>query len=476
MFYKEMVSLKRLLAVVLCLLMTFAMVACGQEAAPKTETTTAPASPTTLATTLEYIEQHTTVTENEDGSTTYTLTTGTENPAIPSFETVSPTKTKPVSTTIRPRPTTTTKKRTTTTNTRKTEIVTENKKTTTTTQKPAPIPTIPTTTTTTTVAPKPGVTTTTTTKKSSVYGYVANQDHTPLPVEQRYYYTLLSDEWKTCYRQIDEAVRYLDASVTFNLNITENRKHLIYFIYMFDNPELFYLASTMTITSSGDGTSGIKFAYAVGNKDGEYCRYGSSTPEVTDALREKIRAKQAKFDDAVYAFTSTIPAAAPAVVKERLIYDKILKSCEYNLSAAYGHADAIGGLWDGMANDNWTAYGIMINHTGVCESYAEAFQTLCNAVGIQCTGIVGTAGGGHKWSAVQIDGEWYMCDITFDDPIGSAPDDAFHTYFNLTSNRFKELQHVWADSNWEDYFSQLKFPNCTGTKYNWENYVTLYGE
>lgn len=171
MFCKEMVSLKRLLAVVLCLLMTFAMVACGQEAAPKTETTTAPASPTTLATTLEYIEQHTTVTENEDGSTTYTLTTGTENPAIPSFETVSPTKTKPVSTTIRPRPTTTTKKRTTTTNTRKTEIVTENKKTTTTTQKPAPIPTIP---TTTTVAPKPGVTTTTTTKKSSVYGYVAN--------------------------------------------------------------------------------------------------------------------------------------------------------------------------------------------------------------------------------------------------------------------------------------------------------------
>ena len=131
----------------------------------------------------------------------------------------------------------------------------------------------------------------------------------------------------------------------------------------------------------------------------------------------------------------------------------ILKNSYYNLSAR----------WNGICEDNWNAYGILVNGYGVCESYAEAFQTLCQAVGIRCTGVVGTAGGGHKWNAVELEGQWYMCDITFDDPIGSAPDDAYHYYFNRTSEWFLDNNHNWDNCEFE-------VPDCTGTRYDFVNY------
>ena len=105
----------------------------------------------------------------------------------------------------------------------------------------------------------------------------------------------------------------------------------------------------------------------------------------------------------------------------------------------------------------------MVNKMGVCESYSEAFQTLCLYAGINCTGVVGTAGGGHKWNCVKLDGEWYMCDITFDDPIGGEPGAAYHFYFNLTSAKMKEYCHDWENSQWP-------VPNCTATKYSYNNY------
>ena len=456
--------MKRIIALLLCVITLLSLTACGSGALQNggnTKTT-----PTTLDGALDYIDQHTTTTQNPDGTTTVTLITGTENPAIPTKSTTVLCST--------PRITTTTKKRTTTTDDgRTTVVVTQN--TTTATQKPAPVPTMP---PTTTAATKPGATTVpTTTAKKFNYAYTVNQQHTWLPLEERYYYSLLNEEWKGYYRQIDEAVRHLDASVTFNTDITADSKSNLYFLYMFDTPELFFLSSTMTITSNGNGQSGYTFSYAVGNKSGEYCRYGSELKEINNALRAKIIAKKEKFDDAVYAITNTIPVNAPAVVKQRMIYDVILKTSQYNLPAAYGNPEAVGGLWDYLAGDNWTAYGILINHTGVCESYAEAFQTLCNAVGINCTGIVGIANGGnHKWNAVKLDGDWYQCDITFDDPVGGSPNDAYHYYFNLTDNEMKELHHTWQKSNWEEYFSACRFPTCNGTKYSWEKFVSRYGE
>ncbi len=286
--------------------------------------------------------------------------------------------------------------------------------------------------------------------KKPEYTYTTGQKHEKLHYTGRYLYSTLNAEQKQWYQKIDTAVNNLEEKVILNAtNLTENRNYYILYLYLFDNPEHFYLVNQVMVTTSDGG--GLLLYYAVGNNKGDYCGYGYGS--MTKELKDKIIAKKQTFEKEVNRILSTIPANAPDVWKEKLIYDRILIDSHYNLGAC----------WDGLAQDNWTAYGIIVNKTGVCESYSEAFQTLCLYAGINCTGVRGTAGGGHKWNCVELDGEWYMCDITFDDPIGGEEGASYHSYFNLTSAKMTEYNHDWTNSD-------FSVPNCTGTKYSYFNY------
>lgn len=68
-----------------------------------------------------------------------------------------------------------------------------------------------------------------------------------------------------------------------------------------------------------------------------------------------------------------------------------------------------------------SAYGILLEGSGVCESYAKTMSRLLDAVGIPNIYVVGTAGsgrdaGGHAWNYVQMpNGSWYLLDSTWND-------------------------------------------------------------
>ena len=322
------------------------------------------------------------------------------------------------------------------------------------TPTPDPEPVTPAPTPTPTPDPTP-TTPTEPEKPSKVeYTYTTGQKHEKLHYTERHLYSILNAQQKEVYRTIDTAVTNLEESVFVDYDLYENSDYYILYTYIFDNPEHFYLCNRMSLCNYGNGKFEITFCYAVGNQKGEYCGYGYGA--LTEELKTKIKNKKAIFEAEANRILSTIPANAPDVWKERLIYDRILMDGHYNL-------DALNGLWDGLANDNWTAYGLLVNKYGVCESYSEAFQTLCLYAGIKCTGVVGTAGGGHKWNAVELDGEWYMCDITFDDPIGGREGAAYHYYFNRTSGWFTEHNHDWSNCEYD-------VPQCNGTKYDFEAY------
>lgn len=84
------------------------------------------------------------------------------------------------------------------------------------------------------------------------------------------------------------------------------------------------------------------------------------------------------------------------------------------------------------------------DHNVVCEGYAKAFKVLCDHSGIPCILVSGNADngsgtGGHMWNYVRMgDGQWYLVDCTWDDPImtdGSpVPDDRRDTYLLVGSN------------------------------------------
>ena len=75
---------------------------------------------------------------------------------------------------------------------------------------------------------------------------------------------------------------------------------------------------------------------------------------------------------------------------------------------------------------------------GVCESYAKAFHLLLNYSGVENVYVIGDAGGAHAWNMVKLDdGNWYWCDLTWDDNPEWAWGIDYHYFcINSTQNTY----------------------------------------
>ncbi|MBQ7309599.1 MAG: leucine-rich repeat protein [Clostridia bacterium] len=60
--------------------------------------------------------------------------------------------------------------------------------------------------------------------------------------------------------------------------------------------------------------------------------------------------------------------------------------------------------------------GVFERKGAVCEGFSKAFQMLLNYSGVENIYVLGDAGGSHAWNMVKLeDGNWYWCDLTWDD-------------------------------------------------------------
>ena len=78
---------------------------------------------------------------------------------------------------------------------------------------------------------------------------------------------------------------------------------------------------------------------------------------------------------------------------------------------------------------SYSANGVLVNGSGVCQSYAEAFLLLAQTAGIECVLVSGTADNGsgngpqgHAWNMVKLGDHWYHLDATWDDPTWASED------------------------------------------------------
>ena len=141
--------------------------------------------------------------------------------------------------------------------------------------------------------------------------------------------------------------------------------------------------------------------------------------------------------------------------KELAIHDYLVLNCKYDYENYKNNT---------LPDESYTLYGLLIKGTGVCQAYAEAAEVLLNSAGVECHMVTGTSKGeNHAWNIVKLDNEYYMLDVTWDDP---APDEAGvvdYSYFNLTDSQLAQ-DHTWDKSKW---------PAANGTKYNYFVYNNL---
>ena len=62
----------------------------------------------------------------------------------------------------------------------------------------------------------------------------------------------------------------------------------------------------------------------------------------------------------------------------------------------------------------YSSYSVFVNGKAVCQGYSLAFKVLMDRAGIGCCYVCNY---GHAWNMVELDGNWYHVDCTWDDPI-----------------------------------------------------------
>lgn len=140
--------------------------------------------------------------------------------------------------------------------------------------------------------------------------------------------------------------------------------------------------------------------------------------------------------------------------KALFVHDYLVEHTTYDLQ---------GGLQDGFQLCH-TAYGALVKHSAVCMGYAAAYQYLLRELGVHCMYASGTvkesarsslslqSDGGHAWNCVELDGEYYWVDVTWDDPLDQNGQEiggpVKHEYCFVDDNKIFEtriLSEEYAD-------------------------------
>lgn len=165
-----------------------------------------------------------------------------------------------------------------------------------------------------------------------------------------------------------------------------------------------------------------------------------------DTFLTKINAVKSKVQSIV---SSIIKSNMNDFQKELALHDYIVNNTKYDYDNL---------LRGTIPDDSFNAYGVLFNKVAVCEGYAEAMYRLLNAAGVKTLIIIGQGNNvDHAWNLVNINGNYYHLDSTFDDPVSNSGDTLSYNYFNLSDNEISK-DHTWDTSS---------YPSCTSTKANY---------
>lgn len=189
-------------------------------------------------------------------------------------------------------------------------------------------------------------------------------------------------------------------------------------------------------------------------KENKYYKYEYAyRTEDTSALT----AADLKFYTGLKAYLDDAYQYDTPFLQEKAIHDYMILHTAYDYDRLYNGT---------IPMDSYYPEGLIVNGLAVCDGYRKTFQLFMDILGIECIGVTGKGNGGaHAWNQVKLDGEWYVVDVTWDDPVPDRPGEISYNYFNVTTEKINQ-NHV-AESN---------PPEANGTKYNYLQVLVAEGK
>jgi hypothetical protein len=224
----------------------------------------------------------------------------------------------------------------------------------------------------------------------------------------KFYYSRLSDKEKHAYNEILSHIYDMPESIRIpEINETELRK--VFSALLYDNPDLFFIGRKCSIASSFFLTE--------------------CSLEYTMSKEEYIESK-AKLDEICSEVISGLSNPHDEWQTELEIHDFVVETCEYKL-----------------VEDDFicsSSYGALVNGEAACEGYSKAAKLLLDLAGIESAVIIGESENGegtgpHMWNIVNVSGDYYHLDCTWDDAeTNSDKKVTDYAYFNLSDEMIKE--------------------------------------
>ncbi len=192
--------------------------------------------------------------------------------------------------------------------------------------------------------------------------------------------------------------------------------------------------------------------FYVRNGGGQIWFYGNTVTRMEIQYVNDIGdAEIAAYEAAVAEALSCILPGMSDLQKALVLHDWLV------LHKAYDYDNYLAGT---LPEISYSAYGVMVLGTGVCEGYARAYADLLQRCGIPCITVNSTSMN-HTWNQVCLDGSWYHVDVTWDDPTPDLPGRVLHTHFLHSDGWVQEpTDNVSAHNGWANG------RNCTDTRYD----------
>lgn len=108
---------------------------------------------------------------------------------------------------------------------------------------------------------------------------------------------------------------------------------------------------------------------------------------------------------------------------------------------------------------------LMFKHKrGVCQAYMLIYRAVLNELGISNVAVLSDEMN-HTWNMVELGGEWYHVDVTWNDPVSDVPLRVYHNNFLLSDTGITNEGHYsWyssealptaSDTTYDDYFWRI---------------------
>ena len=257
----------------------------------------------------------------------------------------------------------------------------------------------------------------------------------------KYFYNQLEEESKTIYKALESNKENMKSG-TYRIELGENFSDILekengqeelgnYYqsaieAYIYDNPNIFYLSPSKMYLNIETITKFADVSYNVfinsGNEDNYFAEGFTSEEQVREAINRVEEIKNNILSQRNGNNYEDI----------KMVHDYLVDNIEYDTTIS--------------RNNIYDVYGALVNRIAVCEGYARSFKYILDEMGIPCVLVIGTGTNSqgeterHAWNYVELEGNWYAVDCTWDDPIiiggGGQTLSSRYKYFLKGANEF----------------------------------------